>query len=133
MVKAKVQLNARGPCAFHGRGRRLSKGESIIVTDPVDIRYFQMQGEFSVTVLEGSMPKVPRVESVETFDDDDDVDLESEDPNGPVEPSYTRNDLAKQNKPQLVELGNSFGLELTMDVSKSAMVDAIIDAQQSQE
>lgn len=131
MVRAKVQLDSRGPVTFHGRGRKLARGESIIVTNQADIRYFQTQGGFSVTILEGTMPKAPPPEP-EADEDDEDEDLEPDedlDPEGPAEPTYTRGDLNKQTKSQLVGLGAELSVELTMDMSKSAMVNAILEAQ----
>jgi len=135
MVRARVKLDSRGPVTFHGRGRRLTRGESIIVTNAADIRYFQVQGGFSVAILEGAMPKAPPVEPPnedDEGDDDDGLELDEDlDADGPADPTYNRGDLNKQTKSQLVGLGAELSVELTMDMSKSAMVNAIVEAQGS--
>lgn len=131
MVKARIQLSQRGPISFTGRGRTIKRGDSFITTNAADIRYFQQVGGFSVSVLEGKMPKsAPSID-----EDDDDEGATSEEvkdtpaADEPVTAAYTHADLSKMSKASLVELASGEGVKVDSSMSKSAMITAILESQ----
>ena len=124
MVIARVRLDNNGPSSFSGRGRRLSKGESIVVTDESDIRYFQTAGGFVVSIERGAQLKPPPKRKSEPSSDPAPVSV-----SGPATPKYARHDLQKQTKGSLIKLGIEMGLELDASMAKASVVDAILKSQ----
>lgn len=53
-MRAKVEL--LGSESHTGRGRTIERGKPLILTNPSDIRYYQAQGGFSVTMLDQPLP-----------------------------------------------------------------------------
>jgi hypothetical protein len=88
-MRAKVEL--LGSETHTGRGRTIERGKPVILTNPSDIRYYQAQGGFSVTILEdasakpaakpvkGGKPAKPAPPPVEEDSDDDDSDDDDSD------------------------------------------------------
>lgn len=122
MVKAAVTL--KGSATHMGRGRRIVRGDVLVVTDPADIRYYQTTAGFDVKILEGSMPKAPKLEDA-PGEDSEPEPLKPE----PAKPAYDRAELNKQPKARLVAIGKELGLTLATGLSKAVMVETIIDKQ----
>ena len=129
MVQATVKLKSNGPASWSARGYRLTKGASINITNPADIRYFQSVPKCLVSIVRGEMPKAPPVEEPDE-DEDDDVDLgDPGDPDAPADGLYSEADLKKQTKQELVNIGESdFGLQLNANDKKDDLVKAIMAA-----
>lgn len=84
-TRAKVEL--MGSETHTGRGRTIERGKPVILTNPSDIRYYQSQGGFTVTVLEDAAAKPagkpakgkPAKPAPPPVEDDSDDDSDSDD------------------------------------------------------
>ena len=117
MAKAKVKL-AKSASFSDRAGNNWKQGDQRVVTDEGDIRYYQCQSEFVVTMMKEVAPKKPAPVAPPADDDDDDEDT-----------SYTEADLKKQSKSALVEIGVEMDLDLDSDLKKGEMISAILGAQ----
>lgn len=122
MASARVTLKDEGPSTFTGGGYKFEKGQSRLITNESDIRYFMGQSDFSVTMLEGSAPKrAPEPEP----------EPEAEEP---VDGAPNRAELMKLTKAGLLQYAaDDYSLKLDMSMSKAAMVDAILAASETPE
>lgn len=147
MANMRARVELRGCLTHSARGRTVKRGEPFYTTNAADIRYYQAQADYAVTILEapkrkGPAPRpkkpaaAPPPPPPEDEDDEDEPESEADD-EGEEESddledtSYTKSDLEKMNKASLAELAESdFGLELDPDkLSKPKMVAAILKAQ----
>lgn len=122
MAKAKIKLE--GSVSFSDRsGNQWKRGDTRIITDEGDIRYYMYIPEFTVTMLQALAPKpVEKSASARAAAEDDEVDS-----------AYTETDLKKQSKSGLIALGSEeFTLDLDMDLKKPEMIEAILAAQEAQ-
>jgi len=127
-MRARIELTG---CLTHTARRPCVKGRPFYTTSASEIAYFQSQGVFAVTVLEGKPPKAKaelkppapskEVEVVEEECDDNDLTVVS----------YTKTDLEATKKADLQALAaDEFELDLDPDrMSKKVMVAAILKAQ----
>lgn len=133
MAKASVTL--QGSATWEGRGYRFEKSKRVIVTNDADILYFQQQGGFAVTMLEGTKPRPapkPAPPAVEASGSPPAPPADPEDEGRASEGAYTRADLEAMTKSALMELvddDDALDVKLDQSMKKPEMVDAILDAQ----
>lgn len=122
-MRARVELTG---CLTHeGNGRKFKKGQPQILTNSSDIKYYQGQACFSVTVLETKKSKVKEPEPDPSKDsgagntggDDDDADE-----------TYTAEELEEHKKADLKEIAAEMGLDV--GGTKKELIERIIDNQQ---
>jgi len=120
MAKAKVKL-AKAASFSDRAGNQWKQGDIRVITDEGDIRYYQAQSEFTVTIMQAVKPK-PAPAASKPEDDD------------PPETTYSEAELKKQSKTALVELAaEDFDLDLDGDLKKGEMIGAILEAQEAAE
>jgi len=114
-LRARVEL--RG-CLTHQSGGRLFKnGSPQILTNPSEIKYYQGQAGFTVTMLSTEKAKAPEPATVETDDGD----------GGESDNDYTEADLRKMKKAELVDVAAELGLDAEGTVNE--LVERILEAQ----
>ncbi len=136
--RARVEL--RTGLTHHGNGRVFKKGQPQILSNLADIRYYQQEGSFVVTVLgetpapvaKTSAPKpspkpaaepIPETAEPEELDDEEDDEEDDEDSDN----DYTRAELAVMRKAELVDVCKELGLDTVGTVKE--LTERILDAQ----
>lgn len=133
MARAKVKLTG---CLTHTRGgRKMKKGDTVIVTSPSEIAMYEALSEYTVTrIKDAPKPKqkaskqpAPPADPPKGSGDGDGDD----DEDGDEVPTYTTAQLEARNKSELQELAfRDFDLDLDPDdLKKAVMIKEIMKAQ----
>ena len=112
-IRARVEL--KGSLTHNGNGRAFTKGSPQILTNPADIRYYEQQAGFSVTILDAPKTKIVDEKENET------------DEAPPSDNDYNRQELGKMKKPELIEVCEELGLDA--DGTVAELVSRILDSQ----
>jgi len=115
-LRARVEL--RGSLTHDHGGRVFKKGSPQILTNPAEIKYYQGQAGFAVTVLEGDKAKAKAAATPAATDVDEDGDDLVE---------YSEADLRKMKKAELVEIAEE--LELDTEGTVNELIDRILETQ----
>jgi hypothetical protein len=110
-IRARVEL--RGSLTHDQGGRVFKKGSPQILSNAAEIKYYQGQAGFSVTMLD-TKAKAP----APVVDDDD---------TGESDNDYEEADLRKMKKADLVEICEE--LELDTEGTVNELIDRILEAQ----
>lgn len=111
-IRARVEL--RGSLTHDHGGRVFKKGSPQILTNAAEIKYYQGQAGFSVTMLEGAKAKAP-------------APVVDDDTGGESDNDYSEADLRKMKKAELVEIAEE--LELDTEGTVNELIDRILEAQ----
>lgn len=135
-MRARVEL--KGCLTHDAGGRHFAKGQPQILTNPAEIKYYQGQAEFSVTMLDVAKSKKKAIESEREAerksqvegddvddDNDDDVEDDDDDDDGEDGEGYTREDLKGYKKNDLKEIAAELGLDVGGTVKE--LIDRIVD------
>jgi len=109
MAKAKVEL--MGCLTYTVGGRKFTRGQPQIITNAAEIKLFQQQPEFGVTMLDEPLKEKA---------------AEVEDP-GLV--TYSEDKLKSMTKPELLDVAAELAVFLEGNEKKSKMIDQILKAQ----
>jgi hypothetical protein len=136
MAKAKVELIEGA--SYNGRARAFVPGKPHIITNESEILFYKSKTGFRVTMLEedkSAAPVVPvptkaakpvKAKAVETTEAEDEA--EDDDKDGP--PSYSKADLEKMKKPDLLEIATGLGVDFGgPDATKPKIIAAILKFQ----
>ena len=137
-MRARVEL--KGCLSHRGNGREFKMGNPQILTNPADIKYYQGQADFTVTVMEAKKSKVnaeeelePEINDVYDEEDDDEEDEDDEDEDGEDENEeedgvdYTEDDLNSHKKADLKNIAAEMGLDV--NGTKNELIERILGNQ----
>jgi hypothetical protein len=141
MARARVTLLENGPVSFEGQGKKLKRGESLILTLESEILYFQRQQGFSVEFLEGTpsravkaseasaefTPASPKPKGKKKTESEPPPPPEPEEP---ADGKYTESNLEGLKLSALNEILDEMGYEAApANTSKDEVVAMILKAQ----
>jgi len=138
-MRARVEL--KGCLSHRGNGREFKMGNPQILTNPADIKYYQGQADFTVTVMESKKSKVraeeesePEINDVydEEENDENDEEEDGEDEDGEDEDEedgedYTEDDLNSHKKADLKNIAAEMGLDV--NGTKNELIERILGNQ----
>jgi hypothetical protein len=135
MAKAKVELIEGA--SYNGRARAFFPGKPHIITSESEIAFYKARSAFRVTMLEEDKPAAPvkaakpvKAKAVETTEAEDDEEEAEEDSDKDGPPSYSKADLEKMKKPDLVEIATGLAVDFGgPDATKPKIIAAILKFQ----
>jgi hypothetical protein len=127
MATAKITLNENGPMTYHGQGYSIQRGQAIVTSKDEDILHFSAEPGFTVDMVKGEKPKAAVV--VEEDEDEADADdSDDDDKDGEVTDGFTKKDLDKQTKDELLQLASENGIKADASMKKGDIVATILAA-----
>lgn len=132
VMRAKVMLI--GSNTHTGNGMKFTKNQPKILTNPSDIRYYQNQSGFLVTLLEEPKTKIVTEKYISGNENEDEMkdeteEYETEDEEDETEDEiiYTEEGLDNFKKIELKNIAASLGLDV--NGTKKELIDKIMEAQ----
>lgn len=121
-MEARVELK-KGKSLTFLMGHKYQAGKGYVITDPAEIRKLDGNPNFSVTMLKGKKEELTVKKEVEESENEEEMMEEDSS-------IYTKADLKPLKKNELIEIAQTFGIDVEGDETKQQLITSILETQE---